>query len=71
MEVRSEEDVGASRTGLWMESCEPPGRYWQQNLGPLQERSVLLTTEPSLRSQSVLNTYLKLNSYVLSDINAS
>ena len=28
--------------------CEPPGICWELKSGPLEERSVLLTTEPSL-----------------------
>jgi hypothetical protein len=27
---------------------EPPCGYWELNSGPLEEQSVLLTTEPSL-----------------------
>ena len=29
--------------------CEPPYGYWELNSGPLEEQSVLLTTEPSLQ----------------------
>jgi hypothetical protein len=32
------------------DSCEPPCVYWELNSGPLEEQSVLLTTEPSLQS---------------------
>jgi len=28
--------------------CEPPCGHWDLNSGPLEEQSVLLTTEPSL-----------------------
>jgi hypothetical protein len=30
-----------------MDGCEPPCGCWDLNLGPLEEQSVLLTTEPS------------------------
>jgi hypothetical protein len=29
--------------------CEPPCGYWELNSGPVDERSVLLTAEPSLQ----------------------
>jgi len=32
-----------------MDGCEPPCGCWELNSGPLEEQSVLLTTEPSLR----------------------
>ena len=32
--------------------CEPPCGCWELNSGPLEEQSVLLTTEPSLQPQS-------------------
>jgi hypothetical protein len=32
-----------------MDSCEPPCGCWDLNSGPLEEQSVLLTTEPSLQ----------------------
>ena len=31
------------------DGCEPPHHYWELNLGPLEEHSVLLTTESSLQ----------------------
>ena len=31
------------------DGCEPPCGYWELNSGPLEEQSVLLTTEPSLQ----------------------
>ena len=31
------------------DGCEPPCGCWELNSGPLQEQSVLLTTEPSLQ----------------------
>jgi hypothetical protein len=33
------------------ESCERPFGYWELNLGPLEEQSVLLTAEPFLQPQ--------------------
>ena len=37
------------------DGCEPPCGCWELNLGPLEEQSVFLTTEPSL--QSLLCTF--------------
>ena len=31
------------------DGCEPPWGWWKLNSGPLEEQSVLLTTEPSLQ----------------------
>jgi hypothetical protein len=31
-----------------MDDCEPPCGCWDLNSGPVEEQSVLLTTEPSL-----------------------
>jgi len=31
------------------DGCEPPCGFWELNSGPLEEQSVLLTTEPSLQ----------------------
>ena len=36
---------------LTMDDCEPPCSCWELNSGPLEERPVLLTTEPSLQPQ--------------------
>jgi hypothetical protein len=33
---------------------EPPCGFWELNSGPIEEQSVLLTTEPSLQSQKEL-----------------
>jgi len=33
------------------DGCEPPCGCWELNSGPLEEQSVLLTTEPSLQPQ--------------------
>jgi hypothetical protein len=33
------------------DGCEPPCGCWELNSGPLEEQSVLLTTEPSLHPQ--------------------
>ena len=35
--------------GLIIDGCEPPCGCWELNSGPLEEQSVLLTTEPSLQ----------------------
>jgi hypothetical protein len=32
-----------------IDGCEPPCGCWELNSGPLEEQSVLLTTEPSLQ----------------------
>lgn len=37
-----------------MDGCEPPCRYWELNLCPLQEDLVLLTAEPPLRTKLTL-----------------
>jgi hypothetical protein len=37
-----------------MVDCEPPCRCWEPNPGPLKERQMLLTTEPSLQPQGLL-----------------
>jgi len=34
---------------LITDGCEPPCGCWDLNSGPLEEQSVLLTTEPSLQ----------------------
>ena len=34
---------------LITDGCEPPRGYWELNSGPLEEQSVLLTSEPSLQ----------------------
>ena len=36
------------------DGCEPPCGFWELNLGPLEEQSVLLTTEPSHQHSLVL-----------------
>jgi hypothetical protein len=36
---------------LFTDGCEPPCGCWDLNSGPLEEQSVLLTTEPSLQPQ--------------------
>jgi len=33
------------------DGCEPPCGFWELNSEPLEEQSVLLTTEPSLQSK--------------------
>jgi hypothetical protein len=37
------------RISLHTDGCEPPCGCWELNSGPLEEQSVLLTTEPSLQ----------------------
>jgi hypothetical protein len=37
---------------LIIDGCKPPCGCWKLNLGPLEEQSVLLTTEPSLQPTS-------------------
>ena len=34
------------------DGCGPPCGYWGLNSGPLEEQTVLLTTEPSLQPQN-------------------
>ena len=34
------------------DGCEPPCGCWELNSGPLEEQSVLLTTEPSFQPYS-------------------
>ena len=36
------------------DGCEPPRGCWELNSGPLEEKSVLLTTEPPLQSVTIL-----------------
>ena len=35
--------------GLIIDGCKPPCGCWELNSGPLEEQSVLLTSEPSLQ----------------------
>ena len=37
-----------------MDGCEPPRGCWELNSGPLEEQSVLLTSEPSLQPDVIL-----------------
>jgi hypothetical protein len=37
------------RGGSSTDGCEPPCGCWELNLGPLEEQSVLLNTEPPLQ----------------------
>ena len=41
------EGIRSPATG-YLDSCELPCGCWELNLGPLEEQSVLLTTEPFL-----------------------
>ena len=45
------------------EGCESPSASWELNSGPLEEESVLLTTEPSLQSRTpgLLSPILQVN----------
>ena len=36
------------------DGCEPPCGCWELNTGPLEEKSVLLTAEPSLLPQNLI-----------------
>jgi hypothetical protein len=36
------------------DGCEPPCGCWELNSGPLEEQSVLLTTEPSIQPKKVI-----------------
>jgi hypothetical protein len=40
------ENVGSPGTGV-RDSCDLPCKCWELNLGPLEEQTVLLTTESS------------------------
>jgi hypothetical protein len=44
---KPEKGARSSETGVTI-SCEPPLRNWELNLGPLEEKVVLLSTELSL-----------------------
>lgn len=41
------EDIGSPRIGE-KDSCEQSYRFWEKNLGPLQEQQVFFIAEPSL-----------------------
>ncbi|KAM7326927.1 hypothetical protein ACRRTK_013294 [Alexandromys fortis] len=40
--------------GIITDGCEPPCGCWELNSGPLEEQSVLLTSEPSLQPLFVI-----------------
>jgi len=44
---------------LITDGCEPPCGRWDLNSGPLEEQSVLLTTEPSLQSLVLASHYVQ------------
>lgn len=49
---RPEEGVGSLET--WAtEGCEASREHWEQNLGPLEEQTVLLIAEPWILPSSV------------------
>ena len=41
-----------------IDGCEPPCGCWDLNSGPLEEQSVLLTTEPRLQPRKFLSSKL-------------
>ena len=41
---------------LIIDGCQPPCDCWELNSGPLEEQSVLLTSEPSLQPLYILST---------------
>ena len=42
----------------YLDGCEPQCDFWELNSGPLEDRLVLLTTEPSLQPRkNILTTY--------------
>jgi hypothetical protein len=43
------------------DGCEPPCGCWELNSGPLEEQSVLLTTEPSLQPPQFLKMKVTTN----------
>lgn len=45
---RPEEDVGSSGSEA-INVCRLPAECWELNLGPLEEKPVLITTEPCLQ----------------------
>jgi hypothetical protein len=42
---------------LITDGCEPPCGFWELNSGPLEEQSVLLTSEPSLQPYLYFECY--------------
>ena len=46
----TEEGLGSPETS-YMSGCEPPCRWWELNLGLLQEQEILLTTGPFLQAK--------------------
>lgn len=46
--LRSEEGIGFPETSV-RDGCGPPHGCWELNQGPLQEKQVFLTAEPSLQ----------------------
>ena len=58
--------VSLQAPNLITDGCEPPCGCWELNSGPLEELSVLLTTEPSLQPHvmiflKVIVTWIKTN----------
>ena len=45
---KGHEGIRFTETGV-MNDCEPSSRYWEPNLGPLQEQLIFLTDELSLQ----------------------
>ena len=51
MPVLEETEEGLRSPGTsYMSGCEPPCRWWELNLGLLQEQEMLLTTGPFLQA---------------------
>jgi hypothetical protein len=55
-----------------MDGCGPPCGCWDLNSGPLEEQSVILTTEPSLQTGILLlktkktySTYIPIKRYAV------
>jgi hypothetical protein len=53
-----------------MDGCEPPCGCWDLNSGPLEEQSVLLTTEPFLQPNilSFADKWMELENIILSEV---
>ena len=62
--------VGKNRApDLTIDGCEPPCGCWELNSGPLEEQSMLLTSEPSLQPlQTVFISNSKLREKFMSTV---
>lgn len=54
--------------GLTADSCELSLGYWVLNPSPLQEKQVLLITEPSLQPQSFKNEIFRTCGAIIEDL---